>query len=75
MIFFSFDFFKPVLMGELEGGRSVAVAVGVSDNWLLFCMWKDGPANHIQHDHQELYCDDCDKYFTQNRPCQNMYQM
>ena len=32
MIFFSFDFFKPVLMGELEGGRSVAVAVGVSDN-------------------------------------------
>ena len=20
---------------------------------------------HIQHDHQELFCDNCDKYFTQ----------
>ena len=32
--FVSFDFWfcKPVIMGELEGGGSVAVAVGVSDN-------------------------------------------
>ena len=29
---FWFWFCKPVIMGELEGGRSVAVAVGVSDN-------------------------------------------
>ena len=27
-----FWFRKPVIMGELEGGGSVAVAVGVSDN-------------------------------------------
>ena len=30
--FLVFWFCKPVIMGELDGGGSVAVAVGVSDN-------------------------------------------
>ena len=27
---------------------------------------KNNPQNHIQYDHQEFYCDNCDKYILHN---------
>ena len=47
-----FWFCKPVIMGELEGGGSVAVAVGVSDNWQV-----TGHTQHVTHDiwHKTCY--------------------
>ena len=47
-----FGFFKPVIMGELAGGGSVVVAVGVNDRWQF-----TGDTRHVTLDIRHAICD------------------